>query len=133
MRYRPWLVALFLIRCRRNGFCAGATINVRGTSRAVGVQFFGRRVFAGGIGRRLRDTQHVFDGGGGSRRVVWLTAFSSSDEKTEVEGARRGGGELRRRWQDYAAGCFSRRLPEPLPSSDADETESGEGEGRNPA
>src|SRR5208282_2187737 len=46
-RFGPRRIALFLIRLRKSGLCAGATTDVCGTSCADGLQFFGRRIVAG--------------------------------------------------------------------------------------
>src|SRR5271163_2972933 len=72
--FGPRRIALFLIRWRKTGLCAGATTDVRGTPCAVGVQFSGRRFLAGGFGQHLRGTRYAFDGRGGSRWVVWFAA-----------------------------------------------------------
>src|SRR5262249_36738221 len=62
----PAFIALFSMRCKKNGFCVGASTDVRRTARAIGLQFPGRSVHARAVGQRLPGARHARDGADGS-------------------------------------------------------------------
>src|SRR5580704_12035117 len=105
-----------------DGLSRGTTIDtLRRTPRALGVQFFARRVAPGRICRGRSEAGYASDGSPRSRRRLRVSALLCRDEKTQFTRSHRRRGALYRWHLLPTARQEPSRLSESLSSHHTDE------------